>query len=75
MSYFIYILRLGLIEDSFALSLSGSSPLSQSLQLVMNFIDEDDFFVWNSIVDSVLTVFKLFEDIEEVQPLMKNVLI
>jgi len=48
--------RLGLVEDAFALALSGATGLVQALELTASYVDETDFVVWTTISDNLGTV-------------------
>jgi len=48
--------RLGLIEDAFALALSGTSKLVDALVLAESYINETDYVVWSTISDNLGTV-------------------
>jgi len=57
--------KLGLVNDLFALALSGSSPLSQALEFVQHFKDEQNPIVWSTIIDNLITTLDLFSGVDE----------
>jgi len=52
--------RLGIVSDSFALSKAGLISLAQTLSLVKNFENEDNFNVWSNISENLSSVGSLF---------------
>eukprot|EP01127_Copromyxa_protea_P012138 TRINITY_DN3126_c0_g1_i1.p1 TRINITY_DN3126_c0_g1~~TRINITY_DN3126_c0_g1_i1.p1 ORF type:complete len:867 (-),score=252.09 TRINITY_DN3126_c0_g1_i1:54-2654(-) len=48
--------RLGLVEDAFALALSGATSLVQALALTASYTNEDDYVVWSTISENIGTV-------------------
>jgi len=63
--------KLGLIDDIFALALSGSIPLHRALELIQNFSEESNTHIWKNIIDNMNEVVNLFQD-TEVSPFLSR---
>jgi aminopeptidase N len=52
--------RLGIVNDSFSLAQAGLIKLTQALDLVQHFSDEEDYTVWSNISENLNIVSALF---------------
>jgi len=58
--------KIGLISDASSLSISGHGHTSSFLALVENFKDEENYLVWQSIIQALGNIRSIFGDIEDV---------
>lgn len=54
--------RLGLVRDTFALAQSGQTPTTLAMELLLSFVEEEDFTVWSEITTHLSQVNNLISD-------------